>query len=193
MSVSSAVAQVSFEGNSKPVYVEGRSSSTGSMAVYVLYSAQGVTMKYTASIDPYNVSWQEIIINDLGERVYNDIDVDHDGNVTSLTPVRADRGYIIKEGDSQTTYLWVIDYSKCRLHINSASVDQENSDCGTALLHVDGSGPEIKYDGTKTLDREIKITYYTREWDSENTTWKEQQVVEEEKFLKSSIAVPAPY
>ena len=67
MSVSSAVAQVSFEGNSKPVYVEGRSSSTGSMAVYVLYSAQGVTMKYTASIDPYNVSWQEIIIN--GEKV----------------------------------------------------------------------------------------------------------------------------
>ena len=40
MCVSSAVAQVSFEGNSKPVYVEGKSSNTGSMAVYVLYSAQ---------------------------------------------------------------------------------------------------------------------------------------------------------
>lgn len=189
---STAVAQVEFEGNSKPVYVEGQSSNTGSMAVYVLYSAQGVTMKYTANNDPYNVSWQEIVINDLGERVYNDIEVAHNGNVTSLTPVKAGQGYIIKEGDSQTTYLWVIDYSTCRLKLNNAYVDPE-SDCGTAILHVDGSGPEIKYDGNKTLDREIKITYYTRVWDDDELMWKEKSVVETERFLKSSIAVPAPY
>lgn len=193
MATLTAMAQVSFEGNTKPVYVEGKSSNTGSMAVYVLYSAQGVSMNYTASTDPDNVRWQEIVINDLGERVYNEVEVDHNGNVTTLNPVRANRGYIITEGDSQTTYLWVIDYSKCRLHLNSASVDQENSDCGTALLLIDGSGPEIKYDGTKTLDREIKITYYTREWDSGNTMWREKQVVESEKYLKNTIAVPAPY
>ena len=185
-------AQVSFEGNNKPVYVEGRSSNTGSMAVYVLYTAQGVSMNYTANIDPYNVSWQEIVINDMGERVYNDIEVVHNGNVTTLSPVEAGKGYIIKEGESQTTYLWVIDYSTCRLKINSVYVDPE-SDCGTAILHVDGSGPEIKYDGTKTLDREIKITYNTREWDGEEFRWKEQPVVEKETFLKNSIAVPAPY
>ena len=185
-------AQVSFEGNNKPVYVEGRSSNTGSMAVYVLYTAQGVSMNYTANIDPNNVSWQEIVINDMGERVYNDIEVVHNGNVTTLSPVEAGKGYIIKEGESQTTYLWVIDYSTCRLKINSVYVDPE-SDCGTAILHVDGSGPEIKYDGTKTLDREIKITYNTREWDGEEFRWKEQPVVEKETFLKNSIAVPAPY
>lgn len=188
-----AMAQVEFEGNSKPVYVEGQSSSTGEMAVYVLYSAQGVTMKYTASIDPYNVSWQEVVVNDIGERIYNDIEVVHSGNVTSLTQVKTEQGYIIKEGDSKITYLWVIDYSKYRLNINSASVDQENSDCGTALLYIDGTGPEIKYDGTKTLDREIKVTYKNLEWDSENTIWKEQDVVENEKFLRSVVAVPAPY
>jgi len=99
MGVSSAMAQVSFEGNEKPVYVEGKSSNTGDMAVYVLYSAQGVSMLYTASIDPDNVSWQEIVINDLGERVYNDIEVAHNGNVTSLAQVKTDQGYIIKEGD----------------------------------------------------------------------------------------------
>ena len=162
-----AKAQVSFEGNTKPVYVEGKSSNTGDMAVYVLYSAQGVSMNYTASIDPDNVSWQEIVINDLGERVYNNIDVNHNGNVTSLSPVVADRGYIIKEGDSKTTYLWVIDYSKCRLKINSVHVDQENSDCGTAILLVDGYGPEIKYDTNKTLDREIKVSYKTLSWDND--------------------------
>jgi gliding motility-associated-like protein len=193
MATVSAMAQVEFVGNSKPVYVEGHSSSTGSMAVYVLYSVQGVSMQYTANTDPYNVSWQEIIINDIGERIYNDIDVLHNGNVTSLTQVKADQGYIIKEGDSQTTYLWVIDYSKHRLHINSVSIDQEDSDCGTAILHVDGSGPEIRYDGTKTLDREIKVTYNTLEWDEEDVYWKEQSVVEEERFLKNTIAVPAPY
>lgn len=188
-----AMAQVEFVGNSKPVYVEGQSSNTGSMAVYVLYSAQGVSMQYTANTDPYNVSWQEIIINDIGERIYNNIDVVHNGNVTSLTQVKANQGYIIKEGDSQTTYLWVIDYSTCRLKINSVTVDQEGSDCGTTILHVDGTGPEIKYDGTKTLDREIKVTYKTLEWDKDNTSWEEQDVVEKEKFLKNTIAVPAPY
>lgn len=193
MGVSSAMAQVSFEGNEKPVYVEGKSSNTGDMAVYVLYSAQGVSMHYTASIDPDNVSWQEIVINDLGERVYNDIEVAHNGNVTSLAQVKTDQGYIIKEGDSKTTYLWVIDYSKYRLHIISASVDQAESDCGTAILHVEGTGPEIKYDGTKTLDREIKVTYNTLSWDSDNTEWFEDPVVEKEKYLKSTIAVPAPY
>lgn len=186
-------AQVSFEGNSKPVYVEGKSSNTGDMAVYVLYSAQGVTMNYTATTDPDNVSWQEIVINDLGERVYNDIDVNHNGNVTSLTPVVADRGYIIKEGDSKTTYLWVIDYSKYRLKINSANVDQENSDCGTAILYVDGYGPEIRYDGNKTLNREIKVTYKTLNWDRDDLEWNEADVVENLSFLKSTIAVPAPY
>lgn len=193
MGVSSAMAQVSFEGNEKPVYLEGKSSNTGDMAVYVLYSAQGVSMLYTASIDPDNVSWQEIVINDLGERVYNDIEVAHNGNVTSLAQVKTDQGYIIKEGDSKTTYLWVIDYSKYRLHIISASVDQAESDCGTAILHVEGTGPEIKYDGTKTLDREIKVTYNTLSWDSDNTEWFEDPVVEKEKYLKSTIAVPAPY
>lgn len=193
LAVTTARAQVEFEGNSKPVYVEGQSSTTGSMAVYVLYSAQGVSMNYTASTDPYNVSWQEIAINDIGERIYNDIDVVHNGNVTTLPQVVADRGYIIKEGDSMTTYLWVIDYSKYRLHISSASVDQQQSDCGTAILHVEGTGPEIRYDGTKTLDREIKVTYKTLAWNSENSRWDEEDVVETEKSMKNTIAVPAPY
>lgn len=193
MATITAVAQVEFVGSSKPVYVEGTSSNTGSMAVYVLYSAQGVSMNYTANTDPYNVSWQEIVINDMGERVYNDIEVAHNGNVTSLNPVRADRGYIIKEGDSKTTYLWVIDYSKCRLQIQNVAVDIENSDCGTAILHVEGTGPEIRYDGTKTLDREIKVTYKTLTFNSGHSSWDEEDVVENEKFLKNNIAVPAPY
>jgi len=192
MLVTAATAQVEFVGNSKPVYVEGKSSNTGSMAVYVLYSVQGVSMTYTANTDPDNVTWKEIIINDIGERIYNDIDVVHNGNVTSIPQVKAGQGYIIMEGESTITYLWVIDYSTCRLQLNSVTVDPE-SDCGTAILHVDGYGPEIKYDGTKTLDRKIKVTYNTLSWDGDNTTWNEEEVVEEEEFLKSSIAVPAPY
>ncbi len=192
MAVTTGMAQVEFVGSSKPVYKEGQSSNTGSMAVYVLYSAQGVSMQYTANTDPYNVSWQEIVINDLGERVYHDIEVVHSGNVTTLPQVKAGQGYIIKEGDSQATYLWVIDYSTCRLHLSNATVDPE-SDCGTAIIHVEGSGPEIKYDTNKTLNREIKVRYNTLTWDADNAYWKEEGVVETESYLKSSIAVPAPY
>ena len=193
MAVTVAKAQVEFVGNEKPVYVEGQSSNTGSMAVYVLYSAQGVSMRYVANTDPYNVSWQEIVINDLGERVYNDIDVVQSGNVTTLPQVKDDQGYIIKEGDSKTTYLWVIDYSKYRLNIVSANVDEADSDCGTAMLRIEGTGPEIRYDGTKVLNREIKISYKSLTWNSDDTSWDEEDVVEEEKYLKNNIAVPAPY
>lgn len=190
MSASMATAQVDFVGNSKPVYQQGQSTSTGEMAVYVLYSAQGVSMTYTATSDPDNVSWQSITIAD-GQRVYNDVSVSRSGNVTTLNQVQAEQGYIIKEGD-RSTYLWVIDYSKHRFHLNSVNVDPE-SDCGTALLLVDGTGGEIKYDVNKILDREIKIHYNTLEWDSENLVWKELKVIEDEQYLRSSIAVPAPY
>ncbi len=188
--LATASAQVSFEGSTKPVYQQGQSSSTGNMAVYVLYSAQGVSMNYTATTNPDDVSWQSITIVD-GQRVYNEINVDHNGNVTTLNPVVPEQGYIIKEGE-RSTYVWVIDYSKHRFQLNGVTVDPE-SDCGTAILNVDGNGGEIKYDVNKTLDREIKIYYNTLEWNSATLEWEEHQVIESEEYLRSSMAVPAPY
>ena len=53
---SSAVAQVAFIGNSRPVFDEVPAASTGLSHIYVLYDTQGVSMTYTASSDR-TVTW----------------------------------------------------------------------------------------------------------------------------------------
>ncbi len=188
-----ATAQVSFVGNDRPVYQEGQSSHTGSMAIYVLHSAQGVSMTYEASSTD-DVTWYKfgaqgaIDMIELGGIVKN-------GTTTTMPQVEANQGYVIMEGVNPT-YVWVADYSTSPLQLVSATVDPE-SDCGTALINVEGSGNPIKYcdiNGVeKTLDRDIKVTYNTREWIADDYHWAETQVIESESQFKSVIAVPAPY
>ena len=192
--VTTAMAQVEFVGNTKPVYEEIPESNTGLNYLFVLYSAQGVSMTYTATTDPDNVTWYEFGEEGGGSAIDPMTGIQRNGNVTTLPQVIGDRGYIIKEGD-RSTYIWVVDYSKCRLQLNSATVDPE-SDCGTAIIHVEGSGPDVVYytiNGVRrVMNREIKITYNTLEWNSDDERWDEKQVVETEPSFKNSIAVPAP-
>ena len=194
MAALSAMAQVDFVGNTKPVYVEGKSSSTGEMAIYVLYSTQGVSMTYTANENPDEVTWFEF--GEQGGAYATEVTgIQYNDRISVMPNVDANRGYIIEEG-THRTYLWVVDYSTYRLHLNSATVDPE-SDCGTATIHIDGSGNDIVYytinGGRRVLDRQIKVIYNTLEWDADNTIWKEKQITENEESFKTSMAVPAPY
>ena len=50
-------AQVSFIGNSLPVYSEKPAASTGLDAIYVLNSIDGVSINYTATDTQANVVW----------------------------------------------------------------------------------------------------------------------------------------
>ena len=194
MAVTTAMAQVEFVGNTKPVYEETPEANTGLNYIFVLYSPQGVSMTYTANSDPDNVTWYDFGEGGGGSAIDPMTGIQHNGNVTTLPQVVADRGYIIQEGDRRT-YIWVVDYSKCRLHINSATVDSE-SDCGTATIHVDGSGNDIIYytinGGRRVLNREIKIIYNTLEWNSDDRMWDNSEVVETEATFKNAMAVPAP-
>ncbi len=193
MAVTSAMAQVEFGGNSQPVYDVTPEYSTGLNHIFVLHDAQWVAMTYTASENPDEVTWYEF--GEQGGAYATEVSgVVRNGNKTILPQVGTERGYIIEEG-TKRTYIWVVDYSKFRLHLSSATVDPE-SDCGTATIHVDGSGPDIVYytinGGRRVLDREIKISYNTLVWNSDNKRWDETQVVETEASFKNAMAVPAP-
>ncbi|MBR6489692.1 MAG: gliding motility-associated C-terminal domain-containing protein [Muribaculaceae bacterium] len=187
-------AQVAFEGNTKPVYEETPPANTGLNALYVLYSTQGVSMTYTASDDPDNVTWYDFGEEGGGSAIDPMTGIQRNGNVTTLPQVIGDRGYIIQEGDRRT-YVWVVDYSKCRLQLNSATVDPE-SDCGTTIINVDGEGNDLVYytinGGRRVIDRQIKVRYKTLEWNDDETRWVEIDVTEEKESFKTSIAVPAP-
>ena len=193
MAAMPAVAQIEFAGNSKPVYHEVPATSTGLQHLYVLYSAQGVSMSYTASNDPGNVTWYDFGPEGGGSAIDPMTGINYNGNVSTLPQVIADHGYIIKEGD-RSTCIWVVDYSKCRLHLESATVDPE-SDCGTTVIQINGSGNDIVYytinGGRRVLDREIKITYNTLEWSADELSWLETSVTETEETFSTSMAVPA--
>ena len=190
MAAMPAVAQIEFAGNSKPVYHEVPATSTGLQHLYVLYSAQGVSMSYTASNDPGNVTWYDFGPEGGGSAIDPMTGINYNGNVSTLPQVIADHGYIIKEGD-RSTCIWVVDYSKCRLHLESATVDPE-SDCGTTVIQINGSGNDIVYytinGGRRVLDREIKITYNTLEWSADELSWHETSVTETEETFSTSMA-----
>lgn len=188
-----ASAQVTFVNNDREIYEETPEITTGLNRIYVLYDTQGVSMVYTATTDPDDVTWLQF--GEAGGAYATPVEgVVQTGNITTLPQVGADCGYIIEEGTNRT-YIWVVDYSKYKLYINSAFVDPE-SDCGTATIHVDGSGNDIVYytinGGRRVLNREIKIFYHTLEWNSDNKSWDEKDVVENEASFKNAMAVPAP-
>jgi len=188
-----AGAQVAFVGNTREVYEETPAANTGLEKLYILYTAQGVSMTYTATTDPDDVTWLQY--GEQGGGVATEVEgIVRSGNVTTMPQVVAGKGYIIEEGTNRT-YVWVADYSTSRLQLNSAFVDSE-SDCGTTTLHVNGSGDDIVYytinGGRRVFDRQLKVIYNTLSWDSENQIWNETSVTESEESFKSAIAVPAP-
>ncbi len=189
-----ASAQVTFLGNGREIYEETPAANTGLNHIYVLYDTQGVSMVYNAGTDPDDVTW--LRFGEQGGAYATEVEgIVRSGNITTLPQVEANCGYIIEEGTDRT-YLWVVDYSKYRLALNSAMVDPE-SDCGTTTIHVVGSGSDIVYytinGGRRVLDRQIKIKYNTLTWDAENAFWKETPVEETEESFKPAMAVPAPY
>ena len=191
---SSAVAQVSFIGNSRPVFDEVPAATTGLSHIYVLYDTQGVSMTYTASTD------RTVVWYTFGEQgggyAQERTDIVYDGRLSTLSQVEADCGYIIDEGTDRIC-VWVTDYSKGYLHLNGLSADNAAGDCGTATLNVAGSGEDLVYYTTggvrHTLDRGMTLTYNTLEW-NDTTQWREPVVIEENvASFKNTIVVPAPY
>lgn len=191
---SSAVAQVSFIGNSRPVFDEVPAATTGLSHIYVLYDTQGVSMTYTASTD------RTVVWYTFGEQgggyAQERTDIVYDGRLSTLPQVEADCGYIIDEGTDRIC-VWVTDYSKGYLHLNGLSADNAAGDCGTATLNVAGSGEDLVYYTTggvrHTLDRGMTLIYNTLEW-NDTTQWREPVVIEENvASFKNTIVVPAPY
>lgn len=190
----SAMAQVGFVGNNKRVFDEIPPTNTGLNHIYVLYNSEGVSMTYTASTDR-TVTWMGY--GEQGGGAAEEItNVTHAGRVTTLQQVIPDHGYIIYEG-TDPTYVWVTDYSKGYLQLNGLSAQNEDGDCGTVTLSVDGSGNDLVYytilGVRRELNRQMVLEYKTLEWSDEDQEWQEVTEEEVQETFKSTIAVPAPY
>lgn len=187
-----AHGHVAFTGVGQyPVIEVTPEARTGLNAIYVVFDTQGVGMTYTAASDN-PVTWYSY--GPQGGGYAQEIQgVTRAGNVTTLAQVLPNTGYIIEEGTDRT-YLWVCNYADWVLELNDMSFG-EGSPCSTAHIDVDGTGEKIIYYGingsTEVLDREIKLSYNTLEWD-DSTKWQEKPVVDKFAFLSDAIEIDPP-
>ena len=196
LSVLCASGQVSFEGNTSDVMDITPDNKTGLNKIYVLDGVEGVSMVYTATtMNP--VTWY--LYGEQGggyaQEIFDVVDDRENPYRSYVKQVQAEHGYIIEEGTTRT-YIWVTDYSRYPLQLNSLAVDNDG-DCGTATLHLDGSGADIPYytiTGVKrVLSRELKLNYFNLEWDDETHYDEQLPVTEIIEGVKPTIVIPAPF
>lgn len=184
-------AQVVIEGGSKPSIKETPKSDTGLHAIYVCRDFNNLLVKYQASGTDV-VNWYSF---DSRGGAYAQPMVAHvDGRESWIVPAEKSLGYIIEEG-TKRTYIWVIDYSRYELRLNSAEMIYEG-DCGAILVAVNGSGDDIVYytinGGYRILNREIALRYKTLKWNNEDLQWADEEKNEKYEGFKSKIIIPAP-
>ena len=187
-----AQSQVRFTGNSKPIYEETPPKSTGLNKIYVLYNTDGVSMHYDAMTDQ-KVVWYEYSEGGGGYAIEL-TNIKTNGRETTLNDISTSKGYIIEEGTDRT-YVWVVNYKEYYLRLHSIE-PEDASDCGTATLHVNGTGKDIGYytitGAYQVLDRQMKLSYNTLTWSDDETSWVQIDTLEMQSGLKSTIVVPAP-
>lgn len=163
-----AAQSLDFSGNSLRVLEDTPDKSTGLEKIYILYSTQGVSVSYT-SAEGKKVSWMQY--GNLGGGHAEEVASSQQGNVSTLSSLVGDKGYIVDDGDRRYCF-WVVDYSAHRLRLTSAQLASEQ-ECGVTILSVQGEGDPIRYytvNGMqKTLDQGISISYTTQEWNESSS------------------------
>ena len=191
----SASGQVEFTGVGDHHVIEVTPEmSTGLHKIYVVYDTDGVGMVFNSSTgEP--AKWESYYYQN-GNLVMEPItDVRWNGMATKLDQVIPNMGYKIQEGTSHPFYCWVVNYADYMLELNDMFINNE-SPCNLLTFNIDGHGDAIRYyttDGLpQVLDREIKLTYNTLEWD-DSTHWQEQEIVESFAALDQGIEILPPY
>ncbi len=192
LSLGDAYGEVLFVGDeAHKVFVEEPSKTTGLNSVYVVYDTNMIKMQYVAADESAKVTWYKF--GQMGGAYAEEIaGIGRDGKVTTLNEVVPNSGYIVEEGDKRS-YFWVVDYSHYRLQLQSIELEDEG-DCGTAVLNVEGSGDDIIYytinGGLKKLDRALELTYESLEWSAENSSWQTVGQTEKLEGFKTRISLP---
>ncbi len=178
ISVSSVKANLTVNGSAYQPCVITPESSSGLEAIYVIYDTDGLTLSYHTQGNASNVRWTRF--SSLGGAYGEDVNATTSGNVSTINLTDSDMGYIVEDNGRQHCY-WVVNYADHFCHINSATVDTEESDCAMTAIRIDGQADKITYytiNGIpRELSRDITIEYYNLRWDSESNTYAQEETV----------------
>ena len=160
----SHAASVSFTGSDHSIVTITPEKNTGLDAIYVIYDTKGVDITFTGD-NAQPVTWY--IYSALGGGYAEEVTtgVTQSGNVSTLSPVAPNYGYIIEQGTDRT-YIWVTNYADYRLNVNSIILPT-TTDCDKMTLPFDGTGEEMAYytitGQRRTISRELQLSYLTLE------------------------------
>ncbi|MBR5685593.1 MAG: gliding motility-associated C-terminal domain-containing protein [Muribaculaceae bacterium] len=189
----SASGQVSFTrvGEHHVIEVTPDKSTTGLDMLYVVFDTQGVGMTYTATTNEA-VTWYTFESHG-GEDIEEITGITHTGSLTTLEQVLPNRGYEIVEGTTPY-YFWVVNYADYYMELNDMFYNSELP-CSLISFNIDGQADAIPYYSVhghrQVLDREIKLSYNTLEWD-DSTHWQEVPVVESFASLDQGVEIASP-
>ena len=190
----SASGQVTFTllGNKRVIEETPSLSETGLHKIFVVYDTDSVEMSFTSSTGQ-KATWFTFDANSWGSprEITN---ISWDGTKTTLREVIPDMGYIIYDGTTPHFY-WVVDYAKHYLELNDMFMNVVSPN-GPIVFTVDGQGEAIPYCSIhgvpQTLDRNLKFTYSTLEWNDTIAEWKPKTVVNEYSSLNEQIKISTP-
>lgn len=186
-----AQAQLTFNHADHPAIEIKPEAATGLDAIYVLFSAQGVTATYEAASS--QVRW--LRYSNLGGGYAEELTPAREGSSYSIALPEGDMGYIIEDGDERF-YCWVTDYAKHYPHIEGIQFADDAQDCYRAALQLDGSAGKITYYSIngqpRQLDRQIKVDYLTLAYNENTESYASVQAQETFPSIDGTFSVPAP-
>ncbi len=193
LSCISAKAEVSFSGNSSEVIAIDAEKNTGLNRIYVARTVQGLSITALPMNGKAATSWQQY--DNRGGGFAVDVEgVRQEGLNLVLDNPKGDTGYLLTYPDG-TYYFWLTDYSAHPLQMQSLELPTEQ-DCSMIALTLTGQGDAIHYysiNGRQlTLDRNIKVSFNTLEWNSEELQWKQKQAEELTQNVGQLFISPAP-
>lgn len=192
----SAYGQVSFTTDGlHHVIVLKPERTTGLDSIFVVYNTEETDMTFTSTTDR-RVKWYtfEMRNGEIVTEAIPETDISHSGRYeTTLDAIRANKGYIIREGNYRHRY-WVINYADYYLRLNSFWWDDEPA-CDLLDFTLDGDAKGIYYytiDGLiQELDREIELTYSTLEF-RDSSHWEPKVVVDTLSSINQTFSIKPP-
>lgn len=170
-------AQITIEGLPHAPVIITPETSTGLSAIYVIETRSNASITYQAK-NTSHPTWYTF--GQMGAAYADQIpdnELDYSGNLSVLSDIRPDCGYVIEDGNNRT-YFWIVDYSNHALKLNSLSISEE-TDCSTTFLQLDGKASPIYYyniNGRRLeLSREMALSYATMEYSPDSQSYIETE------------------
>lgn len=189
--LSSIASELTFSGNALPALTENPANGSGLDMVYVLNGVSGVKASYT-SASGNRVTWQRF--SALGGGYAQDVPSTQNGNVSTLSTLEGNMGYIVTDGN-KSSYFWVIDWSATNTYLAELLLSPQ-SECSTTWLELDGQGDAFTYysinGAPHIVDREFTLSYRTLEFDESDFSYKEIETTRYFESLSETIHCTPP-